>query len=148
MEESSSIKEFYFSYKAIQPYQEIARQHNVGFMIGEFGIFANADWDIDIVTSYYDTMMALFEEKGLGWCFCELYNSGTHLLLREGVRSQWTNATEFLNSCNREGIADGLAGVFCCPGAACGREGTLRPVGAGGGTKSAAGHEPDSIFGG
>lgn len=79
--------------KAIQPYQKIAQQHGVGFMIGEFGIFANADWDIDVVTSYYDTMMALFEEQKLGWCFCELYNSGTHLLLREGVESQWTNAT-------------------------------------------------------
>lgn len=79
--------------KAIQPYQKIAQQHGVGFMIGEFGIFANADWDIDVVTSYYDTMMALFEEQKLGWCFCELYNSGTHLLLREGVKSQWTNAT-------------------------------------------------------
>ena len=79
--------------KAIQPYQRIAQQHGVGFMIGEFGIFANADWDIDVVTSYYDTMMAIFEEQELGWCFCELYNSGTHLLLREGVESQWTNAT-------------------------------------------------------
>lgn len=79
--------------QAIRPYQEIAQQHDVGFMIGEFGIFANADWDIDVVTAYYDTMMALFEEKELGWCFCELYNAGTHLLLREGVQSQWTNAT-------------------------------------------------------
>jgi hypothetical protein len=78
---------------AIQPYQNIAQQHGVGFMIGEFGIFANANWDIDVVTAYYDTMMAIFEKQQIGWCYCELYNAGTHLLLREGVQSQWTNAT-------------------------------------------------------
>ena len=79
--------------KAIQPYQEIAQQHGVGFMIGEFGIFAQADWDINIVTAYYDTMLSLFDEKTLGWCFCELYNGGTHLLLREATAPQWANAT-------------------------------------------------------
>lgn len=80
--------------KAIQPYRKIAEQNDVGFMVGEFGIFAEADWDINVVTSYYDTMMAMFEQNELGWCFCELYNSGTHLMLREGAVSQWANAAE------------------------------------------------------
>ena len=79
--------------KAIAPYREIAEEHNVGFMIGEFGIFAGADWDIDVVTAYQNTMLEMFQKEGLAWCYCELYNGGTHLLLREGVRSQWSGAT-------------------------------------------------------
>ncbi len=79
--------------KAIAPYREIAEEHNVGFMIGEFGIFAGADWDIGVVTAYQNTMLEMFQKEGLGWCYCELYNGGTHLLLREGVRSQWSGAT-------------------------------------------------------
>ena len=78
--------------KAIEPYREIARQHDVGFMIGEFGIFAGADWDIAVVTAYQDTMMEMFAQQELGWCYCELYNSGTHLLLLEAYQSQWANA--------------------------------------------------------
>lgn len=78
---------------AIRPYREIARQHGVGFMIGEFGIFAAADWDIGVVTAYQRTMLELFAEQGLGWCYCELYNGGTHLLLRDAAQSQWANAT-------------------------------------------------------
>ena len=62
-------------------------------MIGEFGVFANANWDIDLVTAYQESMMEIFAEKELGWCFCELHNSGEHLLLREPVESQWVNAT-------------------------------------------------------
>lgn len=62
-------------------------------MIGEFGVFANANWDIDLVTAYQESMMEIFAEKELGWCFCELHNSGGHLLLREPVESQWVNAT-------------------------------------------------------
>ena len=78
---------------AIRPYREIARQHGVGFMIGEFGIFAAADWDIGVVTAYQRTMLELFAEQDLGWCYCELYNGGTHLLLRDAAQSQWANAT-------------------------------------------------------
>lgn len=79
--------------RAIEPYQEIAERYGVGFMIGEFGVFAHADWDIALVTAYQESMMDLFAEKELGWCFCELYNSGGHLLLREPVEPQWENAT-------------------------------------------------------
>ena len=62
-------------------------------MIGEFGVFAIADWDIGIVTAYQSTMMETFEQYGLGWCFCELYNEAKHLLIREAGESQWANAT-------------------------------------------------------
>lgn len=79
--------------KAIEPYEEIAKKYGVGFMIGEFGIFAGADWDIGVVTAYQDTMLELFTEQELGWCYCELYNGGTHMLLREATQSQWANAT-------------------------------------------------------
>lgn len=78
---------------AIRPYREIAQQYGVGFMIGEFGVFADADWDIGVVTAYQDTMLETFKQHGLGWCYCELYNGGTHLLLREATQSQWANAT-------------------------------------------------------
>lgn len=79
--------------RAIRPYQEIAQKYGVGFMIGEFGIFADGNWDINTVTAYQDTMMKIFTEHQLGWCFCELYNGGTHLLLRDAKQSQWKNAT-------------------------------------------------------
>ena len=79
--------------KAIKPYQDTAQKYGVGFMIGEFGSFAGADWDINVVAAYQDTMLELFKEKGLGWCYCELYNAGTHLLIRETSQSQWSNAT-------------------------------------------------------
>lgn len=79
--------------KAILPYQEMAQQQEVGFMIGEFGVFAGNDWDVGVITAYQDTMMEMFKEKKLGWCYCELYNGGTHLLLREASQSQWANAT-------------------------------------------------------
>ena len=79
--------------EAIKPYREIAQQHGVGFMIGEFGVFAVANWDISVVTAYQETMMEMFSEQELGWCYCELYNGSTHLLLREPSQSQWDNAT-------------------------------------------------------
>lgn len=78
---------------AIRPYQEIAESHGVGFMIGEFGVFAGANWDIGTVAAYQSTMVETFEQYGLGWCFCELYNAGKHLLIREAGESQWANAT-------------------------------------------------------
>lgn len=80
-------------YRAIEPYQEIAERYGVGFMIGEFGVFADAGWDVALVTAYQESMMGIFAEKEIGWCFCELHNGGTHLLLRESVESQWANAT-------------------------------------------------------
>lgn len=79
--------------KAIEPYREIAQRHGVGFMIGEFGVFAGDNWDIGVVTAYQDTMMEMFTEQELGWCYCELYNAGCHLLLRDASQSQWANAT-------------------------------------------------------
>lgn len=79
--------------RAIEPWREIAERYGVGFMIGEFGVFANTNWDIEIVTAYQESMMELFTEKELGWSFCELYNRGAHLLLREPVEPQWANAT-------------------------------------------------------
>lgn len=79
--------------KAILPYREIAKKHDVGFMIGEFGVFAGRNWDIGVITAYQNTMMEMFKNQNLGWCYCELYNGGTHLLLREAAQSQWTNAT-------------------------------------------------------
>lgn len=80
-------------HRAIEPYQEIAERYGTGFMIGEFGVFADANWDIGLVTAYQESMMEIFAKKKIGWCLCKLYNGGTHLLLREPVESQWANAS-------------------------------------------------------
>lgn len=78
---------------AIEPWRTMASAYGVGFMVGEFGVFANADWNIGIVATYQADMLDLFAEQGIGWCYCELYNGRTHMMLREGAASQWTGAT-------------------------------------------------------
>lgn len=83
----------------VKPYQDIAAQHGVGFMVNEFGIFGNnVDWDIDVVAAYHDTVLQMLTEQNIGWCYCELYNPvPKHLVLMPagGVTEfQWSNATE------------------------------------------------------
>ena len=83
----------------VKPYQDIAAQYGVGFMVNEFGIFgSNVDWDIDVVAAYHDTVLQMLTEQNIGWCYCELYNPvPKHLVLMPagGVTEfQWSNATE------------------------------------------------------
>ena len=84
---------------AVKPYQDIAAQCGVGFMVNEFGIFGNnVDWDIDVVAAYHDTVLQMLTEQNIGWCYCELYNPvPKHLVLMpaSGVTEfQWSDATE------------------------------------------------------
>lgn len=81
----------------VQPYQDIAAQYGVGFMVSEFGIFgANVNWDNDVVVAYHDTVLQMLTEQNIGWCYCELYNAvPNHLTLMPvvgGTEFQWSNA--------------------------------------------------------
>lgn len=83
----------------VKPYQDIAEQYGVGFMVNEFGIFgSNVYWDIGVVAAYHDTVLQMLTEQNIGWCYCELYNTvSKHLtLLPAGgaTEFQWSNATE------------------------------------------------------
>lgn len=83
----------------VKPYQDIAAQYGVGFMVNEFGIFgSNVDWDNNIVAAYHDTVLQMLTEQNIGWCYCELYNPvPRHLVLMPagGVTEfQWSNTTE------------------------------------------------------
>ncbi len=83
----------------VKPYQDIAAQYGVGFMVNEFGVFgANVYWDNAVVTSYHDTVLQMLTEQNIGWCYCELYNAvPNHLTLMPvvgGTEFQWSNATE------------------------------------------------------
>lgn len=82
----------------VKPYQDIAVQYGIGFMVNEFGIFgANVYWDNDVVAAYHDTVLKMLTEQDIGWCYCELYNLvPNHLVLMPagGVTEfQWSNAT-------------------------------------------------------
>lgn len=84
---------------AVKPYQNIAAQYGVGFMVNEFGIFgANVNWDNDVVVAYHDTVLQMLTEQDIGWCYCELYNGvPNHLTLMPvvgGSEFQWSNATK------------------------------------------------------
>ena len=81
----------------VEPYQEIAARHGVGFMVSEFGVFgANVDWDNDVVVAYHDTVLQILTEQNIGWCYCELYNAvPNHLALMPavgGTKFQWRDA--------------------------------------------------------
>ena len=82
--------------EAIEPYQKIAEQYDVGFMVNEFGMFGTSvHWDIDTVTAFHKTYLELLEEKNIPWCYCEMFNLfPKHLVILYGNESQWTNATE------------------------------------------------------
>ena len=79
----------------ILPYLQIAEKHNVGFMVNEFGMFGNnIYWDIGIVAAYHDSVLRMLEEKGIGWCYCELYNPvPKHIVTMYGEDSQWSGST-------------------------------------------------------
>ena len=82
--------------EAIEPYQKIAEQYEVGFMVNEFGMYGTSVyWDIDTVTAFHKTYLELLEDKNIPWCYCEMFNLfPKHLVILYGNESQWTNATE------------------------------------------------------
>ena len=81
---------------AIEPYQKIAQQYGVGFMVNEFGMFGtNVYWDIDAVVAFHETYLELLEGKDIPWCYCEIFNVfPKHLIVFYGEESQWAGATE------------------------------------------------------
>lgn len=82
--------------EAIEPYQRIAEEYSVGFMVNEFGMYGTrVYWDIDTVTAFHKTYLDLLVDKNIPWCYCETFNVfPKHLIILYGNESQWTNATE------------------------------------------------------
>ncbi len=83
----------------VKPYQDIAAQYGVGFMVNEFGIFgSNVYWDIGIVAAYHDEVLQMLTEQNIGWCYCELYSTVPKFLVLmpvlEGEDFQWSNTTK------------------------------------------------------
>ena len=79
----------------VKPYQDIAAQYGVGFMVNEFGIFwlqcglghQCCRWPITT------TVLQMLTEQNIGWCYCELYNPiSKHLVLMPAG-----GVTEFLS---------------------------------------------------
>lgn len=77
----------------IQPMQQIAKEHSVGFMCNEFGMFGNnVGWDVSLVASYTDDALTMMEEQGISWCLCE--SEGwpyRFLIVPDGRRYEWKN---------------------------------------------------------
>ena len=83
----------------VKPYEDIAAKYGVGFMVNEFGIFCSkVYWDIGVVAAYHDSVLQMLTDHGLGWCYCELYNTlPKHLVIMPGsgeTQFQWSGATE------------------------------------------------------
>lgn len=79
----------------IQPIQQIAKEHSVGFMCNEFGMFANnVGWDVSLVASYTDAVLTMMEEQDISWCLCEAEGwSYRFLTVPYGRRYEWENST-------------------------------------------------------
>ena len=79
----------------IQPMQQIAKEHSVGFMCNEFGIFGNnVGWNVALVASYTDDVLTMMEEQGISWCLCEAEGWPYRFLtVPDGRRYEWENAT-------------------------------------------------------
>lgn len=79
----------------IQPMQQIAKRHSVGFMCNEFGIYGNnIEWDVSLVASYTDDVLTMMEAQGISWCLCEAEGTPYRFLTApDGRRYEWKNAT-------------------------------------------------------
>lgn len=94
----------------VMPLMDIAEQYKVGFMVNEFGMFGSCvNWDINVVAAYHDTVLKMLEQKGIGWCYCELSNViGKHIVLMFG-ESQWAGTTiDQVTYTNEKGHKDTL----------------------------------------
>lgn len=93
--ENRMIDADYIYETKVKPYQDIAEEYGVGFMVNEFGMFGTkVYWDIDTVTAYHETCLEMLEKYQLPWCYCESANVWPkHLVIRYGDASQWTGAT-------------------------------------------------------
>lgn len=62
----------------VRPYQRIAEENGVGFMMNEFGIFGGAYLEGDTAYTYYRQMRQMFKKHKIGFALCEL-NGGQNL---------------------------------------------------------------------
>lgn len=79
----------------IKPIRDIAEENAVGFMCNEFGIYAcNVGWDISLIESYTNDILAMLENKNISWCFCEAEGWPYRFLTVPDKRHyEWENAT-------------------------------------------------------
>ena len=80
---------------AVKPSRDIAERYGVGFMCNEFGMYGtDVHWDINVVTAFHKTYLAMLEKHSIPWCYCELFNIyPKHLIVFYGDESQWSGAT-------------------------------------------------------
>lgn len=95
--ENSVIDEDYIYKAMVEPYVNIAKNNNVGFMINEFGVFGNwgkftesGYFDTSLVAAHADTYLSMFQKYDIGWCFCEMDNL---VIGFYGNPPQWSNST-------------------------------------------------------
>ena len=79
----------------IEPMKQISQKYSVGFMCNEFGIYSNnVNWDISLVTSYTEDILAVMEANEIPWCLCEAEGWPYRFLtVPEGCTYEWQNAT-------------------------------------------------------
>ena len=107
--ENRMIDADYIYETKVKPYQDVAEQYGVGFMVNEFGMFGTGVyWDISTVTAYHETYLEMLERYQLPWCYCETANVWPkHLVILYGERSQWAGATvEEVTVPREDGSAD------------------------------------------
>ncbi len=67
-----TMEDIYEAY--MEPVVDIARKYGVGVMVNEMGCFGS---DIGAVQAVYlNDLIAMLEEKGIGWCYCETRYAG------------------------------------------------------------------------
>lgn len=75
----------------IKPQMEMAAQYGVGFMVNEMGIYQNRIyWPAELMTAYYEDMLAMFTENGLPWCLCEAEGWPYRFLTAPVDEWEWT----------------------------------------------------------
>lgn len=101
--------EYIYEHK-IKPVHDIAKKYGVGFMCNEFGAFSiGYKWDIETIAQYHEDMIAMFNEKGIGWCNGEMYNYVPRSLIFQYPRQpQWIGTEVIVQEYEYEDYTDRL----------------------------------------
>lgn len=101
--------EYIYEHK-IKPVHDIAKKYGVGFMCNEFGAFSiGYKWDIETIAQYHEDMIAMFNEKEIGWCNGEMYNYVPRSLIFQYPRQpQWIGTEVIVQEYEYEDYTDRL----------------------------------------
>ena len=93
--ENSYIDEDMMYSLSVKTLCDIAKRHNVGFMVNEIGMGGtNVYWDLDYVLGFTETALKMVDKYELGWSFLDESNVfPKYLIILYGDRSQWPGAT-------------------------------------------------------